>query len=207
MDQNLPRCLSFLYLTLFPSFFFFFGYPVTSLSSDQMSCGDYSNSVLRGSNSWWSSWCFPQIKLIYLVLHCPALGGSSGTPQEETWSSFYKFSVPTGSVNTITITGPSYVVENQEVTLTCHSEGTDVSYYWLKGNQSIQAAEGVFLENNKLTLNPTTRDDAANYTCYGNNSFSSNSSEPHWLEVFCKSSQTAPDQQPITGDPCCRPSP
>uniref|UniRef100_A0ABM5ESA8 Cell adhesion molecule CEACAM5 n=1 Tax=Pogona vitticeps TaxID=103695 RepID=A0ABM5ESA8_9SAUR len=131
-----------------------------------------------------SSWCFPQIKLNYLVLHCPALGGSSGTPQEETWSSFYDFSVPTGSVNTITITGPSYVVENQEVTLTCHSEGTDVSYYWLKGNQSIQAAEGVFLENNKLTLNPTTRDDAANYTCYGNNSVSSNSSEPHWLEVF-----------------------
>ena len=118
-----------------------------------------------------------------------------------------QFSVLAGNVYNVTITGPFYAEENQEVTLTCHSEGTDVSYYWFKGKQSIQATESVFLESNTLTLNPTTRDDAANYTCYGNNSVSSNSSEPHWLEVFCKSSQTASDQQQITGDPYGRLSP
>ncbi|XP_077788345.1 hemicentin-1-like isoform X6 [Podarcis muralis] len=91
-----------------------------------------------------------------------------------------------GEVRNVTISGPSNATENDSVTLNCNSAGTNVSYYWLKGSQLIEGGGHISLDNNnqRLILNPITRNDEANYTCFGNNSFSENSSEPHWLQIF-----------------------
>nr|XP_028598084.1 hemicentin-1-like isoform X4 [Podarcis muralis] len=91
-----------------------------------------------------------------------------------------------GEVRNVTISGPSNAKENDSVTLNCNSAGTNVSYYWLKGSQLIEGGGHISLDNNnqRLILNPITRNDEANYTCFGNNSFSENSSEPHWLQIF-----------------------
>ncbi|XP_053253838.1 carcinoembryonic antigen-related cell adhesion molecule 5-like [Podarcis raffonei] len=99
---------------------------------------------------------------------------------------FCNFSFSTGEVRNVTISGPSNAKENDSVTLNCSAAGTNVSYYWLKGSQLIEGGGHISLDNNnqRLILNPVTRNDEANYTCFGNNSFSESSSEPHWLQIF-----------------------
>ncbi|XP_054854920.1 carcinoembryonic antigen-related cell adhesion molecule 5-like [Eublepharis macularius] len=91
-----------------------------------------------------------------------------------------------GSVYNVTINGPSTAIEYHPVHLKCSSFGSDVSYHWLKGNQLVEAGGRIILTDNNrsLTFTSSNRDDTANYTCQGVNSFSSNSSQPHWLNIF-----------------------
>ncbi|XP_062996090.1 carcinoembryonic antigen-related cell adhesion molecule 5-like isoform X2 [Elgaria multicarinata webbii] len=89
------------------------------------------------------------------------------------------------SVTNIAIWGPSTTFENNITVLYCNSSGSNVSYYWLKGDQSLEVGEHISLNNNNqtLTLNTTRRNDSGDYTCYGNNSFSSGNTT-HSLTVF-----------------------
>ncbi|XP_042294753.1 carcinoembryonic antigen-related cell adhesion molecule 5 [Sceloporus undulatus] len=76
--------------------------------------------------------------------------------------------------NVVITSAPSKVLEHYITTLMCNSAGTDVSYFWLKGNQSLEAGERISLsENNQVvTFNATLRTDSDVYTCYVNNSIS-----------------------------------
>ncbi|XP_070620292.1 cell adhesion molecule CEACAM5-like isoform X2 [Erythrolamprus reginae] len=91
-----------------------------------------------------------------------------------------------GAVLKVTVTGPSHVVESHPVTFRCSSLGFNVSYSWLKGGQPIEAGGKVLVEDNNKTLKllSTSRSDATTYTCFGQNTFSANSSDPHRLEIF-----------------------
>ncbi|XP_025029875.1 carcinoembryonic antigen-related cell adhesion molecule 1-like isoform X1 [Python bivittatus] len=80
------------------------------------------------------------------------------------------------AIKNITISHPAKIFETNTTHLNCTASGSDVSYYWLKGNQSLEVADHIFLSSNgqNLTLKPTKRQDSNRYTCFGNNSFSSN---------------------------------
>lgn len=112
---------------------------------------------------------------------------------------FCHFFVSTGDVYDVVITGQSAAIENTAVSLNCTSVGENVSYSWLKGDELVVPEGNVFLadDNKTLTFDPCTRDDTANYTCFAFNNFSSASSDPYWLEVFCKSSMVAGNLGPI----------
>ncbi|XP_033014657.1 hemicentin-1-like [Lacerta agilis] len=90
---------------------------------------------------------------------------------------FLILQISLGAVYNVAISGPSNATENDSVTLNCNAAGTNVSYYWLNGSQLIEGGDHIFLDDNnqRLILNPVTRNDDANYTCFGNNSFSGNS--------------------------------
>ncbi|XP_077196865.1 cell adhesion molecule CEACAM5-like [Paroedura picta] len=89
-------------------------------------------------------------------------------------------------VSNVTIVGPSTAIEYYIVQLSCTSQGSLVSYYWLKGSQLVEPGDRVILsdKNMTLTLNSSNRDDTSSYVCQGVNDFSSQYSEPHWLEIF-----------------------
>ncbi|KAL8219710.1 UNVERIFIED_CONTAM: hypothetical protein K2H54_031643 [Gekko kuhli] len=91
-----------------------------------------------------------------------------------------------GNVSNVTIVGPYTAIEYHTVQLTCTSLGSLVSYYWFKGNQTVEPGDHVLLseKNNTLTLISSNRNDAASYICQGVNSFSSAFSDPHQLEIF-----------------------
>ncbi|XP_015262577.1 PREDICTED: carcinoembryonic antigen-related cell adhesion molecule 1-like, partial [Gekko japonicus] len=91
-----------------------------------------------------------------------------------------------GSVSNVTIIGPSEAIEYHAVQLNCTSLGSLVSYYWFKGNQTVEPGDRVVLsnQNKTLALNSSNRNDTGSYVCQGVNSFSSQFSEPHWLEIF-----------------------
>lgn len=117
----------------------------------------------------------------------PVLSWITSTPLP---ASLFYFS--TESVTNVTITSdPVKVFEGNTTVLTCTSAGTSVSYFWLKGNQSLEAAGHISVSNNSqvLTLSPVSRNDSDIYTCYGNNTFS-NDSASYKLDVFCKFSFT-----------------
>lgn len=97
-------------------------------------------------------------------------------------SSFF----PTEKVSNVTINGPSESNEGSSVTLICSSKGSEVSYYWFKANQIVEAGDHVQLIDGNLTLTPVNRSDAGSYTCLGNNSVSHNTSDSFQLVVFCK---------------------
>uniref|UniRef100_A0A8C7E3R4 Ig-like domain-containing protein n=1 Tax=Naja naja TaxID=35670 RepID=A0A8C7E3R4_NAJNA len=99
------------------------------------------------------------------------------------------FSLPTGRVSNITINEPPEAIEGSLISLYCTSRGDNVSYSWTKGGQVIHAGGHISLKNNNqiLELNPGYRNDTADYICYGNNSISSNKSEPYHLDIACKS--------------------
>ncbi|KAH0631670.1 hypothetical protein JD844_006120 [Phrynosoma platyrhinos] len=80
--------------------------------------------------------------------------------------------------NVVITSTPIKVLENNVTVLTCNSDGTDVSYFWLKGNQILEAGDHISLsENNKVvTFNTTLRSDSDVYTCYANNTFSQSKS-------------------------------
>nr|XP_008123409.1 PREDICTED: carcinoembryonic antigen-related cell adhesion molecule 1-like [Anolis carolinensis] len=90
-------------------------------------------------------------------------------------------------VSDISITStPSTIVEDALVTLNCTAaKGTEVSYFWFKGDQVLESDDRVYLsdDNRNITFNTTVREDSGNYTCYANNSFS-NSSSTYILNVY-----------------------
>ncbi|XP_062818226.1 carcinoembryonic antigen-related cell adhesion molecule 5 isoform X3 [Anolis carolinensis] len=90
-------------------------------------------------------------------------------------------------VSDISITStPSKVVEDALVTLNCTAaKGTEVSYFWFKGDQVLESDDRVYLsdDNRNITFNTTVREDSGNYTCYANNSLS-NSSSTYYLDVY-----------------------
>uniref|UniRef100_A0A670ZYD4 Ig-like domain-containing protein n=1 Tax=Pseudonaja textilis TaxID=8673 RepID=A0A670ZYD4_PSETE len=99
------------------------------------------------------------------------------------------FPVPTGRVSNITINHPPEAIEGKLISLHCMSRGDNVSYSWTKGGQVVRADGRISLKNNNQTLelNPGYRNDTADYICHGNNSISSNQSEPYHLDIICKS--------------------
>ncbi|XP_048357130.1 carcinoembryonic antigen-related cell adhesion molecule 5-like isoform X1 [Sphaerodactylus townsendi] len=87
-------------------------------------------------------------------------------------------------VSNVSITShPAKVIENELTVLTCSSVGTNVSYVWSKGGQTLESAGHISVNYSSLTFNPTWRNDTGSYTCYGHNSFS-NSSATYPLKVF-----------------------
>uniref|UniRef100_A0ACB8FSN0 Uncharacterized protein n=1 Tax=Sphaerodactylus townsendi TaxID=933632 RepID=A0ACB8FSN0_9SAUR len=90
------------------------------------------------------------------------------------------------AVSNVIISGPSTPVEYHTVQLTCTSLGGHVFYSWLKGNQLVEPGDRVFLsdQNKTLTFTPSSRNDTANYVCQAVNDFSSESSEPFWLDIL-----------------------
>ncbi|XP_067317300.1 carcinoembryonic antigen-related cell adhesion molecule 5-like [Anolis sagrei] len=89
-------------------------------------------------------------------------------------------------VRNVNITSnPSKVVEGTVTTLTCNADGTEVSYFWLKGDQILASDDRISLsdDNRNLTFNATVQSDSGNYTCYANNSLSS-SNNTYSLDVF-----------------------
>ncbi|XP_034973284.1 carcinoembryonic antigen-related cell adhesion molecule 1 isoform X2 [Zootoca vivipara] len=89
-------------------------------------------------------------------------------------------------VSDVTITGLSETIENKSLILTCTSAGSEVSYYWFRGNQSLEDGGQISLshDNQTLTINPVNRSDAGPYTCLGVNRISKNTSTPFELTVF-----------------------
>ncbi|XP_034293917.1 carcinoembryonic antigen-related cell adhesion molecule 5-like isoform X1 [Pantherophis guttatus] len=89
------------------------------------------------------------------------------------------------AINHISIRDPGKVVENSTTYLNCTASGFNVSYYWLKGNQKLQAGGHISLSSNgqNLSLSRTSRQDSGVYTCSGINSFSNNSAN-YTLNVF-----------------------
>ncbi|XP_060113722.1 carcinoembryonic antigen-related cell adhesion molecule 5-like [Heteronotia binoei] len=89
-------------------------------------------------------------------------------------------------VRDVTVTGPSVATEDQPVTLTCTAVGSSVSYSWFKGDQSLEPGHYTVLTNNNqnLMFSPSHRSDSGDYTCRGSNSFSSDVSEPHRLDIL-----------------------
>ncbi|KAG8143506.1 hypothetical protein E2320_000729 [Naja naja] len=81
------------------------------------------------------------------------------------------------AINHISIRDPGKIVENSTTYLNCTASGFNVSYYWLKGNQRLQAGGHISLSTNgqNLILSRTRRQDSGLYTCCGINSFSNNS--------------------------------
>uniref|UniRef100_A0A670IUJ9 Ig-like domain-containing protein n=1 Tax=Podarcis muralis TaxID=64176 RepID=A0A670IUJ9_PODMU len=90
-----------------------------------------------------------------------------------------------GYVTNITISDSGKAIENSTTVLHCTSAGTNVSYSWLRGNESLVVGERISLSNNNqvLTFNPTSRNDSDSYSCYGYNSFS-NDSTSYLLNVL-----------------------
>ncbi|XP_026571109.1 carcinoembryonic antigen-related cell adhesion molecule 2-like [Pseudonaja textilis] len=89
------------------------------------------------------------------------------------------------AINHISVRGPGKIVENSTTYLNCTASGFNVSYYWLKGNQRLQAGGHISLSTNgqNLILSRTRRQDSGLYTCCGINSFSNNSAN-YKLNVF-----------------------
>ncbi|XP_061452077.1 carcinoembryonic antigen-related cell adhesion molecule 1-like isoform X5 [Rhineura floridana] len=79
-----------------------------------------------------------------------------------------------GVVTNINISDPGKAIENNITVLNCTSAGSDVSYSWLKGNQSLVVGGRISLSNNNqtLTFNTTSRNDSDSYSCHGYNTFS-----------------------------------
>ncbi|XP_013914899.1 PREDICTED: carcinoembryonic antigen-related cell adhesion molecule 5-like, partial [Thamnophis sirtalis] len=92
------------------------------------------------------------------------------------------------AINHISVRDPGKIVENSTTYLNCTASGFNVSYYWLKGKQRLQAGARLSLSSNgqNLSLSKTSRQDSGLYTCWGINSFSNNSFN-YTLNVFCKS--------------------
>ncbi|XP_026571165.1 carcinoembryonic antigen-related cell adhesion molecule 5-like [Pseudonaja textilis] len=89
-------------------------------------------------------------------------------------------------VSNITINHPPEAIEGKLISLHCMSRGDNVSYSWTKGGQVVRADGRISLKNNNQTLelNPGYRNDTADYICHGNNSISSNQSEPYHLDII-----------------------
>ncbi|XP_023398866.1 carcinoembryonic antigen-related cell adhesion molecule 21-like isoform X3 [Loxodonta africana] len=78
------------------------------------------------------------------------------------------------------------VTENKgSVTLTCHSNHTEISFRWLFEGQSLQLTERTMLSRNHgaLTIDPIKRWDAGEYQCEVYNPVSSSKSDPLVLAV------------------------
>lgn len=99
-----------------------------------------------------------------------------------------RYSFLTAEVSDVTIMGLSEAIENESLILTCTSVGSEVSYYWFRGNQSLEDGGHISLghDNQNLTINPVSRSDTGSYTCLGVNRISNNTSTPFELTVFCK---------------------
>lgn len=97
----------------------------------------------------------------------------------------------TEHVTYVNISGPYQVVEHMNASLNCSSDGTEVSYVWLKDSQLLETGERItFGDNNQtLILRDVWWNDTGNYACYGYNFFS-NASASYWLNVICESSFT-----------------
>uniref|UniRef100_A0A670ZXZ4 Ig-like domain-containing protein n=1 Tax=Pseudonaja textilis TaxID=8673 RepID=A0A670ZXZ4_PSETE len=93
--------------------------------------------------------------------------------------------LPSAVLN-ITINHPPEAIEGKLISLHCMSRGDNVSYSWTKGGQVVRADGRISLKNNNQTLelNPGYRNDTADYICHGNNSISSNQSEPYHLDII-----------------------
>uniref|UniRef100_G3U8C4 Ig-like domain-containing protein n=1 Tax=Loxodonta africana TaxID=9785 RepID=G3U8C4_LOXAF len=81
------------------------------------------------------------------------------------------------------------VTENKgSVTLTCHSNHTEISFRWLFEGQSLQLTERTMLSRNHgaLTIDPIKRWDAGEYQCEVYNPVSSSKSDPLVLAVKCE---------------------
>ncbi|XP_026537242.1 carcinoembryonic antigen-related cell adhesion molecule 6-like [Notechis scutatus] len=89
-------------------------------------------------------------------------------------------------VSNVTIKHPPEAIEGRLISLHCTSRGDSVSYSWTKGGQVVHADGRISLKNNNQTLelNPGYRNDTADYICHGNNSISSNESEPYHLDII-----------------------
>lgn len=96
------------------------------------------------------------------------------------------FSFSAERVSGVTITShPDKAIEREHLVLNCSSAGSNVSYTWSKGDQTLESGGHITLGHSNLTFSPVTRNDTGNYTCSGRNSFS-NSSATYQLDVFCK---------------------
>uniref|UniRef100_G3SWG4 Ig-like domain-containing protein n=1 Tax=Loxodonta africana TaxID=9785 RepID=G3SWG4_LOXAF len=102
------------------------------------------------------------------------------------------------------------VTENKgSVTLTCHSNHTEISFRWLFEGQSLQLTERTMLSRNHgaLTIDPIKRWDAGEYQCEVYNPVSSSKSDPLVLAVksalptpfiISNSSNPVEDQDSVT---------
>ncbi|XP_067317346.1 carcinoembryonic antigen-related cell adhesion molecule 5-like isoform X2 [Anolis sagrei] len=108
--------------------------------------------------------------------------------EETGWNSsrFLEIEVMEPVSNVSIIITPLKTEENDVVTLYCSAaKGTEVSYFWLKGDQVLESNDRISLsdDNRNVTFNRVLHSDSDNYTCYANNSLSSNSST-YFLNVL-----------------------
>nr|XP_060640214.1 carcinoembryonic antigen-related cell adhesion molecule 6-like [Anolis sagrei ordinatus] len=112
------------------------------------------------------------------------MAGKISCPEKQSNGKSLLFAEPVSGVS-ITST-PSEILEGDITTLTCSAaKGSEVSFFWFKGDQILESDDRVSLSNDSrvLTFNTTIKQDLGVYTCLVKNSASS-SNDSHTLNVF-----------------------
>ncbi|XP_054639168.1 uncharacterized protein si:dkeyp-97a10.3 isoform X2 [Dunckerocampus dactyliophorus] len=87
-------------------------------------------------------------------------------------SFFISLSLLAEAVSGVTLSVPSVAVEGGNITLTCTSGGTELSFQWGKDSAALTEDSRITIADGTLAINPGQRGDAGDYTCTVSNPLS-----------------------------------